>query len=70
MTNTFATHLVDTKEKVNLLLLCPCLYVTHTYTSRFTDYKLKVTIFWDIAPCSLVKGDDVSEVCTAFIIKK
>jgi hypothetical protein len=27
-----------------------------------------MTVFWDVAPCSLVETDDVSEVITASII--
>jgi hypothetical protein len=31
---------------------------------------MKLTAFWDLAPCSLVEVDDVSEVLTAFIRAK
>jgi hypothetical protein len=30
---------------------------------------LKVTAFWDVAPCSLVQATDVSEVLTASVIR-
>jgi hypothetical protein len=31
--------------------------------------SLKMTAFWDIAPCGLAEVGDVSEVCTASIIR-
>jgi hypothetical protein len=34
-----------------------------------TTRILKVTVFWDVAPCSIVKITDVSEVLTASIVR-
>jgi hypothetical protein len=31
--------------------------------------KLKITVFWVVAPCSLVEFTDISEVLPASIIK-
>jgi hypothetical protein len=33
------------------------------------SFLLKMTAFWDTAPCGLVKQTDVSEVGTAYIKK-
>jgi hypothetical protein len=30
---------------------------------------VKIAAFWDVAACSVVEVDDVSEVCTASIIR-
>jgi hypothetical protein len=30
---------------------------------------MKMTVFWDVAPCSMIKLTDVSEVLTAFIVR-
>jgi hypothetical protein len=30
---------------------------------------MKMAVFWDVAPCSLVEIEDVSEVFTAFVIR-
>jgi hypothetical protein len=35
----------------------------------FKEASMKVTAFWDVAPCSLVEVDDVSEVRTVSIIR-
>jgi competence protein ComGF len=34
-----------------------------------TAVSLKMAVFWVVAPCSLVKFTDVSEVLTVFIIR-
>jgi hypothetical protein len=34
-----------------------------------TAATMKMTVFWDVAPCSLVKFTDVSEGFTASIIR-
>jgi hypothetical protein len=33
-----------------------------------TAVSMKMTVFWDVVPCSLAKFTDISEVLTAFII--
>jgi hypothetical protein len=42
-----------------------CIFIIQTEVIVFTT--LKIRVFWDIAPCSLVKVDRLSEVRTAFI---
>jgi hypothetical protein len=34
-----------------------------------TAAGMKMTVFWDVAPCSLVKINDFLEVLTVFIIR-
>jgi hypothetical protein len=35
----------------------------------FITVSLKMPVFWDVAPCSLVNFNDVSEVLTVCMIK-
>jgi hypothetical protein len=30
---------------------------------------MKMTVFWDVASCSLIETDNVSEACNAFIVR-